>query len=58
MVVHMPRISRFFGITIAMFYNDHAPPHFHAFYAEYVKVPCHAGRWRLPWNGRRFIEAT
>ncbi len=34
----MPRISRFFGITIAMFYNDHAPPHFHAFYGEYEAV--------------------
>jgi len=25
----MPEISRFFGIIIAMFHNDHAPPHFH-----------------------------
>ena len=25
----MPEISRFFGIIVAMFYNDHAPPHFH-----------------------------
>jgi hypothetical protein len=31
----MPRISQFFGITIAMFYNDHSPAHFHATYAEY-----------------------
>ncbi len=29
----MPEISRFFGIVIAMFYDDHAPPHFHARYA-------------------------
>lgn len=29
----MPEISRFFGIRILMFYNDHAPPHFHAEYA-------------------------
>ena len=28
----MPRISAFFGITIAMYHNDHAPPHFHAEY--------------------------
>lgn len=28
----MPEISRFFGIRILMFYNDHAPPHFHAEY--------------------------
>ena len=31
----MPRISEFFGITIAMFWNerDHPVPHFHAEYA-------------------------
>lgn len=29
----MPRISEFFGITIAMFYSDHWPPHFHARYS-------------------------
>ncbi len=28
----MPEISRFFGIIISMYYNDHAPPHFHARY--------------------------
>ena len=31
----MPRISEFFGIVISMYYNDHAPPHFHARYAEH-----------------------
>jgi hypothetical protein len=31
----MPEISRFFGITIKMFFGDHAPPHFHAEYGEY-----------------------
>lgn len=31
----MPEISRFYGIVIAMFYNDHAPPHFHARYVHY-----------------------
>ena len=30
----MPEISRFFGIVIKMFYNDHPPPHFHAEYGE------------------------
>jgi Domain of unknown function (DUF4160) len=29
----MPCISQFFGIVIYMYYNDHAPPHFHAEYA-------------------------
>lgn len=28
----MPEVSRFFGIIIALYYNDHAPPHFHAKY--------------------------
>ena len=31
----MPEISRFFGIIIAMFYEDHQPPHFHARYGEH-----------------------
>jgi hypothetical protein len=26
----VPIISTFFGIVIRMFYQDHAPPHFHA----------------------------
>lgn len=30
----MPEISRFFGMIIAMFYNDHAPPHFHVRYGD------------------------
>ena len=30
----MPEISRFLGIIIAMYYNDHSPPHFHARYGE------------------------
>jgi len=28
----MPTISIFFNIKILMFWNDHAPPHFHAAY--------------------------
>jgi len=31
----MPVISRFLGIIITMYWDDHAPPHFHAKYAEY-----------------------
>jgi len=31
----MPTISQFFGIVIQMFWREHAPPHFHAMYAEY-----------------------
>ena len=29
----MPEISRFFGIIITMYYDDHEPPHFHVRYA-------------------------
>jgi hypothetical protein len=29
----VPRISYFFGISIAMYFDDHPPPHFHARYA-------------------------
>ncbi|RLB92060.1 MAG: DUF4160 domain-containing protein [Deltaproteobacteria bacterium] len=28
----MPEISRFYGIIVAMFFDDHNPPHFHARY--------------------------
>lgn len=31
----MPEISRFYGIIIALYYNEHNPPHFHAKYADY-----------------------
>jgi hypothetical protein len=31
----MPEISRFFGISIKMFFGDHLPPHFHADYGEH-----------------------
>lgn len=30
----MPELCRFFGIVIAMHYNDHGPPHFHARYGQ------------------------
>lgn len=29
----MPTISRFYGISITMYFGDHPPPHFHVFYA-------------------------
>ena len=30
----MPELSRFYGIVVRMFFNDHAPPHFHAYYGS------------------------
>ncbi len=32
----MPEITRFYGIIIKLFFGDHAPPHFHAVYGEFV----------------------
>ena len=31
----MPEISRFYGIIIYMYLDDHNPPHFHVWYDEY-----------------------
>lgn len=31
----MPEISRFFGIIIRMYFDDHLPPHFHAIYGNF-----------------------
>jgi hypothetical protein len=32
----MPEISRFLGIVIYIYYDEHNPPHFHAEYGEYT----------------------
>jgi hypothetical protein len=32
--VVMPEICRFYGIIVAMFFDDHNPPHFHARYGR------------------------
>ena len=35
----MPEISRFLGIVITMYWDDHSPAHFHARYSDYrIKV--------------------
>ena len=34
----MPELSRFYGIVIKMYFDDHPPPHFHAEYGEYEAV--------------------
>ena len=36
----MPEISRFFGIVIRMYYDDHLPPHFHAIYGDSEAQVC------------------
>ncbi len=34
----MPEISRFYGIIVRMFFNDHNPPHFHIEYQGYDAI--------------------
>ena len=34
----MPEISRFYGIIIKMFYNEHNPPHIHVEYQDFKAV--------------------
>jgi len=34
----MPTISEFFGILIRMYYGDHNPPHFHAYYGRHEAI--------------------
>jgi len=31
----MPTISMFYGMLIQMYWDEHAPPHFHAIYGDY-----------------------
>lgn len=30
----LPTVSRFYGIVIRIYFDDHDPPHFHAIYGE------------------------
>jgi hypothetical protein len=46
----VPAISRFFGITIAMFFDDHGHPHFHARHAE--------GEAKVRIDGLEVIDST
>ena len=34
----MPEISRFLGIVITMYFNDHNPPHFHVRYENFRAI--------------------
>ena len=34
----MPEISRFYGIIVAMYYDEHNPPHFHARYGSHEVI--------------------
>lgn len=40
----MPEISRFLGIVISMYYDEHNPPHFHAKYGSFkISVEIESG---------------
>lgn len=64
----MPIISRFLGIIIAMYWDDHSPPHFHAKYGEFEitlsiddgivegKFPKRALRHVLEWYELHKVE--
>jgi hypothetical protein len=55
----MPRISEFYGVVIAMFYDDHGPPHFHAYYGEHMALigigPVRVVRGWLPRRAQSLI---
>ncbi len=55
----MPVISRFYGILIAMYFNDHNPPHFHAKYSGYEALFDFNGNiidGELPKRASKFIR--
>ncbi len=55
----MPELSRFLGIVITMYYRDHSPPHFHAFYGEHegvIDISNGAVRGRLPGRALSLVQ--
>lgn len=55
----MPTISMFYGILIQMYWDEHAPPHFHASYGEYkatvlIKDLC-MGDGDLPRRAKQLV---
>lgn len=55
----MPEISRFLGIVIAIYYNDHNPPHFHARYNRYkgtVEIGTGVVRGHLPKRALSLVQ--
>ncbi|MCK9505279.1 MAG: DUF4160 domain-containing protein [Porticoccaceae bacterium] len=55
----MSIISRFYGILIAMYFNDHNPPHFHAKYSGYEALFSFDGiilEGELPKRASGFVQ--
>ncbi|MDR0554771.1 MAG: DUF4160 domain-containing protein [Treponema sp.] len=36
----MPELSRFLGMVISIYFDDHNPPHFHMLYNEHEVERC------------------
>ena len=57
----MPEISRFYGIVLTMYADDHNPPHIHARYAEYkCKVNINTGEviaGKFPGKQLKLVQA-
>ena len=54
----MPEISRFLGIVIRMYLEDHPPPHFHASYGEYkiaVEIKTGTFEGHFPNRALKFV---
>ena len=56
----MPIISKFYGIVIVMYYNDHnPPPHFYAKYSSYEAIFSFDGKvieGELPKRAIKFVK--
>jgi hypothetical protein len=56
----MPIVSRFFGIAIAFYWEDHLPPHFHANYGgDEAMIDIRAGaviRGSLPRRALSLVD--
>jgi len=55
----MPEISRFYGISIYMFYKEHNPPHIHVEYQGYKgKIEIKSGRviGKLPMKVQSLVK--
>ena len=57
----MPEISRFLGIIIKMFFNDHSPPHLHAQYQNFnATFSIHTGQMiegKFPQKQSAYVTA-
>jgi len=54
----VPEISRFLGIVVGMFFNEHGLPHFHAVYGDYkitVEIESRTVRGTFPPRALRLV---